>query len=492
MKKPNINFNRFSIKQAISKFKTRSFRVGGYSVFATCIVVAIVIVINILAESFPTSLTQFDTTSSQLFSISEQTTELVEGLEKDITVYWVVQSGEEDSTIETLLDRYEALSEKIHVVKKDPDVYPTFVEQYTSTVYNNSLIVECGEKNRYVDYNDIYVYDTTNYYTTGTYDVSFAGESELTSAIDYVISENLPKIYTLTGHGEGTIPDSFLTSVEKENIEIESLSLLTIDAIPEDADCLLVYAPSGDISESEKDLLLSYLASGGNMIYISSPLEDNEPLPNFEAVMEYYGMSSVEGIVVEGNQNNYIWNAPYYVLPDMGSHSITSPLLENNYYVLTPLAGGINVSYDTRDTLTVTELLTTSADAYSKVAGYNITTYEKEDGDIDGPFAIAAIATESIDDETETNVIWISSAYIVDEQSNTQVSGGNQDFFLNCINWSCEEEESSLTIHVKSMSYEYLTIDSATASALTVLIMAIIPLGYLIIGIRIRIRRRKR
>lgn len=44
----------------------------------------------------------------------------------------------------------------------------------------------------------------------------------------------------------------------------------------------------------------------------------------------------------------------------------------------------------------VTELLTTSDEAFSKTAGYDLATYEKEDGDIDGPFALAvSIACEN-------------------------------------------------------------------------------------------------
>ena len=36
----------------------------------------------------------------------------------------------------------------------------------------------------------------------------------------------------------------------------------------------------------------------------------------------------------------------------------------------------------------MTSLLTTSDAAFSKLAGYDMTTYEKEEGDIDGPFSL--------------------------------------------------------------------------------------------------------
>lgn len=489
MKLPKLTIKKPDV---ISPLKTRSFRAGGYSVSAGIIVLAIAVAVNILVNALPDSMTTFDTTANQVFSISEQTENLLDSLKSEIDVYWVVQSGKEDSTLGTLLDRYTAMSDKVHLEKKDPDVYPTFIQQYTDTVRNNSLIVESGERYRYVDYNEIYQYEYgDDYWYSGTSNVNFAGESAITSAIDYVVSSTLPKVYTLTGHGESELASPFASAVEQENIELAELSLLTTDAVPEDADCVMVYAPQSDISESERDMLLTYLQDGGNMLLITNPPKEGS-LTNLEAVMEYYNVTATEGIVVEGNQNNFAWGTPYYLLPELSAHTITSPLTSSGYRVMLPISQGLKIGNSTRDTVTVTELLATSDDAFSKTAGYSLTTYEKEDGDLDGPFSLAVAVTESIDEENETQIVWISSASLLDSQANMQVSGGNQDFFLNCLNWMCEPDESGITIHAKSMDYEYLTIDSGTASLLTFLIIAVIPLAYLGTGISIWARRKRR
>lgn len=183
-----------------ASLKTRAFRVGGYSVAAVVIVLAIAIVVNLLAAAIPARYTQFDTTSNQLFTISDQTEKVLGGLDDQVTVYWIVRAGQEDETLGTLLDRYAGLSSQVKVVKKDPDVYPTFVQQYvTGSVTDNSLVVESGQRTRYVAYSEIYEYEYSDYYWyTGEYETYFAGESALTSAIDYVVSETIPKIYTLT------------------------------------------------------------------------------------------------------------------------------------------------------------------------------------------------------------------------------------------------------------------------------------------------------
>ena len=246
MKLPKLN-----MKNLLDSFKTRSFRVGGYSIATTAIVIAIAIVANILVSSLPTSWTQFDTTSNKLYSITDQTKSLVNKLDKDVTIYWIVRDGYEDTYLENLLPQYEDLSSKLDVVQKDPDISPTFATQYTDSVAENSLVVTCGDRYRYLDYRDLYVLDEEKYYTENKEEYSFNGESELTSAIDFVVSEDLPKIYLLSGHGEVPLSASYADALDDANVETADLSLLTIEFVPADADCVLVNAPQTDISEDE-------------------------------------------------------------------------------------------------------------------------------------------------------------------------------------------------------------------------------------------------
>ena len=246
-------------RKAIS---TRSFRVGGYSMAAAAIVVVIAVVANLLVNALPASATQFDTSQGAMYTLSLETTDLLAGLEEDVTVYWIVQSGQEDETLSTLLDRYTGRSDHLILEKKDPDVDPGFLSEYvTGTVYNNSLIVTSDTRDTYVSYEDIYTYEYSDDYTS--YNVSFNGESALTSAIDYVLRDTLPKVYTLTGHGEGSLSSDFQSAAEQDNVEFEELSLLSAETVPEDADCVLILAPQSDIADVELTALQAYLDGGG-------------------------------------------------------------------------------------------------------------------------------------------------------------------------------------------------------------------------------------
>ena len=454
---------------------------GSYSLAMTAIVLAILIVVNILASALPTTLTKFDISSTKLYSITSNTKVVVNALKKDVTIYWIVQAGEEDSIIENLLGKYENLSDHIEVVKKNPDIYPTFAEQYTSeTVANNSLVVECGDKNRYIAYDDIYVTEANM--TTYSYDSSFDGEGAITSAIDYVVNEDQPQLYILEGHGEAELSETLTNQITKENIETTTFSLLNTDEIPEEADAILIYAPSTDISEEEAELLSEYAQNGGKLMVLAGPTEDGT-LENLYSIIEDYGVEPAEGIVVEEDREYYAFQAPYILLPDIAEDEITSPLIEENYYAIMPIAQGLNVDNAGSD---VTALLTTSSTSFSKVAGYELTTYEKEEGDIDGSFAVAV----SIACDNDGQIVWFSSSNFLDDTYNSYSSGANIDMAMNAFSSMLGENEA-VAIRSKSLNYNYLTISDSQASVLKGVMIGAFPLAYLGLGIVVILRRRK-
>ena len=460
-----------------------AFRGGSYALAISAVVLAILVVVNIFASALPPAATKYDISASKLYSITSNTKVVVNALEQDVTIYWVVQSGEENQVIENLLSKYDSLSDHITVVKKNPDVYPTFAEQYTDeAVQNNSLIVECGERSRFIGYEDIFVQEPDIY--SYSYSTSFDGEGAITSAIDYVTTEELPKIYILEGHGEAELPASFRDQIEKENMETESLSLLTVDAIPEDADCVMICAPSSDISREERDLLADYASEGGKLFAAAGPVPDSN-LDNLYSLLADYGVEANEGIVVEGDREHYSFQGPVALLPDMNSDAITDSLIDENYYPVMPISLGLTVT-DNIGGGTVTELLTTSYASYSKLAGYGMTDYEKEDGDIDGPFALAV----SIDTIGEGRIVWFTSSYFLEDMYNATSSGANSNLGMNALS-SLVGETEAMAIRSKSLNYNYLTISSSTASLLKVTMIGVFPLLYLGIGVWVVLRRRR-
>lgn len=457
-----------------------AFQGGTYSLIVTAIVLAILIVVNLLVSYLPTGATHYDISASQLYSISNNTKAIIGNLDQDVTINWIVQSGEEDDVIETLLNKYDSLSDKVRVEKINPDIYPTWAAQYTTEpVMNNSLVVTSGDNSRYVSYNDIYVANSS-----GTAVTSFDGEGAITSAINFVTTQELYKIYVISGHGETAPPDSFVNQLDKANITMEILPLLTTGYVPEDADCVMIYAPATDYSSEEVKILSLYVNNGGKLLAVAGLA--NEPLDNLYYLLSEYGVESYHGLVVEGDADHYAMNMPQFLLPEVAETEMTASLLENNYKPLFPVSNGLIIR-QAAEGENITRILGTTDKAYAKAGGYNISTYDREEGDIDGPFYLAL----SIKNDKGGNIIWFASSMFMEDNYNNNSSGANIELAMNAVS-SLIGDESALAIQSRSLSYNFLTISESTSALLKVLMIGVFPLTYLGIGLVIMIVRRVR
>ena len=292
-------------------------------------------------------------------------------------------------------------------------------------------------------------------------------------------------MYTLSGHGEKDLDSSFKEDIQKANIDIKELNLLTEGKVPDDADCLMIVSPTSDISEEEKNMLENYFDNGGKLLVMAGPVESGD-LPNLYSLLSDYGVKSDNGVVVDTDHDYYAFQAPYILMPTIESSDITDPLLDESYYAIVPIARGLEVGNTDKD-VNVTSLLTTSDEAYSKVAGYNLTTYDKEDGDTDGPFALGVDITQ---DENDGQMIWYASSYLVDDTYNSYSSGANLDLVMNSIS-SLVGQRDAVSIRSKSLQYNYLTISDSTSSILKLVMIGVFPIVYLAVGIAIVVKRRR-
>lgn len=97
---------------------TLALKGGTYSLIMTLIILVILVVVNVFVNILPSTATKYDISSTQLYSITSNTKAVVNKLTKDVNIYWVVQSDQENQVIEMLLSKYESLSDHIHVEKK--------------------------------------------------------------------------------------------------------------------------------------------------------------------------------------------------------------------------------------------------------------------------------------------------------------------------------------------------------------------------------------
>lgn len=470
----------------------KTFRIGGYSVLAVLLALAILVGVNVLASKLPASFKEIDLTGASLFTLSDQTINLIEGLDEDVEVFWMVTAGNEDPKIQLLIDKFKGLSDHLTVTTVDPKVNPSFSSIFTDNAgddLENSLAVVSGNRSQYIDYMDMFDIDMSHYYQDGKYDYKFAGEDVLCAAIDYVTRDNIPVVYATTGHGETAIPEIYQTMIKRDNIEFKSFSFIETGEIPEDADAIIINAPKSDFSDDETAKIKAFLAKGGKLLLATGASTDGSLLNNITEMMEYYGVTLHQGIVIEPDEQNYAYQSPYYIVPQLITHEITTPVRDHNYKVMLPISQGMTKDDDAiPEGVEVERLMITSEEAFNKPTGFNMSTYQKEEGDEDGPFLLGVAITDS---NTGSQIVWYSSTYISDYDTNIRVSGANQEIYVNSVNWLCDSE-SSIAIHQKDLGYNYLTIPSNVGNILTVVLVAVIPLLYFLVGLVITLRRQRK
>ena len=478
-------------------------KMGTYSAFLTLVVIAFVIVVNLMVGELPSTVTKFDTSSLKLYTLTDSTVQIVEGLAEDVTMYYIVQNGTEDVNVEEMLNRYSSYSSHIKVRKIDPTSNPGFSAKYTDDqLSNNSVIVESAKRSSVVTNEEIYTVQYTeedyyNYYMTGvlpsgtTY---FNGEGALTTAIDYVTADDLPVLYIVTGHGETDLSETVLADAKAENILTEQLALLTVTEIPEDAGAVIINTPTSDLSETERDVLLTYLDLGGKLILVTDYESFSDAkMPNLAAVAKAYGLQAQSGLLMEGSTSNYM-QYPFYLLPNVNAESdVAMNLNSTNITTILPFAHGITKVADTDKF--VEGVLTTSADAFviadleARINEFANTdtperAYEKQDGDAAGTFFVAASAEDTT---TGGKLLWVSSPFFITDEFYSY----NGELFMSALTMLCEKS-SSISILGKAMQIQSLAVSSAAAAFWGAVIIILLPVGTVVLGLVIWNRRRKR
>lgn len=475
-----------SIQKRRYSVSVKKIKMGAYSTAAVVIAVAAAAVINLLAGEVPAKYTTFDVTANKLYSLTEDTKTLLDGLEDTINIYVLSSESAQDTTVEKTLEQYEALSDSITVTYVDPMVNPKFHTKYTDAeITRNSLIVESDKRSKVLDYTTLY--ETNIDYTTYSQVVTgYDAEGQITSAIDYVTSDDMPKIYFIEGHGELALETDFNAAIEKANVDYESINLLQYDIVPEDAECVVIHAPTSDFSEDDTEKILNYLKNGGDALIVTT--WTTEDMSNFQKILNYYEITAADGMVIEEDANGY-YQSPFHILPTIEYDTVTDAVSDS--YIFAPYAQGLLLPEETGDDLELIPLLSTSAQSYAKADVNNAEDYSKQENDAAGPFTLGVRAVKTIDDDISSTAIIYSSESLFTDSADMMVSGANMTLFSSSLSLLVSEVASAIAVPVKSYDVSYLTISQSNIVMMGMTITIIIPLLILMGGFVIWFRRRK-
>lgn len=470
-------------------FQTTGTKQGSFSIGVTVIVIAIVVVANMIIGQLPEKYRNIDVSSTKIYEISDTSKDLLKELDHKVTLTVLAVKDETDDRITTFLSKYAGLSKNVSVKWIDPVLHPSALTE--NNAEKDTIVVKCEDtgKSATVAFSDIIVQDMSSYYYTGSASESeFDGEGQLTSAINYVISDASQTVYRTSGHGESTFSTTISDLMKKNNYNVEELNLVMNTEILDDCDLLMMYAPTNDLSQEEADVMKNYLKSGGKVMLILGDTT-SERLPNLMGILSDYGMKEADGYIADPKRC-YQGNA-YYLFPQL---SVSGDMANgiSSQMVLLVNTHGLELSDPARDTISVNAFMSTTNNAYAVT----------EDAQTEGSYTLGAVATESIskddaedenstdDSETlESRLTVISSASMIDSQiTDAFTTLENTTLFMNAVTANFDGVKN-ISIEPKSLSVEYNTVQHS--GLLSLLVIFGVPIVFLIGGFSVWYRRRK-
>lgn len=505
----------------------RRLRHGRTARVLTVVVVALVILLNvvfqIVGDRFPLTL---DLTGD--YTLSNTSIELAKSVTKPIDIvvfapeeafsntnsadaqkftYGFEQPAQALSEFYNAVKQYKTYSDgKVNVTFIDMNSNPTAVNNYkaytSDTIESGDILFISGDRCKTASVStDLFTADSSSYYTTGQYSFTSTVEQTLATKIKSV-QDTADRVLTLfTGHSEDSVVMQGLQQVYNLNgYDLEEIDLTKSAEINENTVCAVIPAPTVDYSKDEIERLRSWLSNdskeGRNLLVFTHPTAS---LPNLYEFLEVeYGLEVTDNLVVETDANRlYAYTSSFATYADIASTDFT----KNS-------AGSAKaMAWYTRQIIPHWEAKTDTSTQYS----VNLVTFADtarlvsadEAAQSQNPTQTAyggtvvgmAVAVKegyqnTLEVNTVTRVAVCGSAYIPTPNFISVKTAENENLLLDTM--------STLTgvvnaINISSKPIETTTVTfSATARTLVglILLTVVLPIGFIVTGIVVFLKRR--
>lgn len=460
------------------------------------ITILLVALLGINAGVQKLDLQDIDITQNKLYTLSEESKKQITNIETAIKIY--VIGFEEDTSLTDLIKQYQKQNETIsYEIVPSVEQRTDLKSKYGITSEDTQVIIlEANDRNKIISIDELYTYDYTTYQQI---DIS---EQKITNAIVSLTIENKPVIYFLTGHNEYGITThmTYLQAyLQNEVNEVQTLDLLVKDGIPEDASLLVIGSPQKDFTDHEVELIMNYSNQGGKLLWMDDIGDTNSVYPNVQKILDFYGVSIEQGIILEQDSNKIVLQTPNFIIPNIAVTNATKDIATDGGIMLIN-AGRLKFAEDEKLEelkVTSTPILTTSEKALFRTELSNSQT-TKISSDEEGTYTIAAKQTKQVGDDKESELYIIANNLFVTDYAISVGSNqmpaiyfyNNKDYILNTIS-ELTNREDTITIRKDTGLITY----TATEKQDTIIRSIIfgMPAIIILIGIIVwQMRRRKK
>ncbi len=466
------------------------------TIFIVSILFLIFIGINIFINKL--DITDIDITKNQLFTLSETSKQQVKEIEEEIKIYLI--GFNENTSLIDLVKQYTKTNEKVQLetIENIMD-RPDLKSKYAITEETQAIIIETKENSKILTIDELYTYDYTTYQQI---DIS---EEKITNAVLDLTKIERPKIYFLTGHNEYSITNgiSMLSAyLQNEINEVEALDLLVKGNVPEDTSLLVIASPEKDFMENEVEILTTYINKGGKILWMNDPKFMENSYPNIQKILDQFGITFEEGIILEQNENKMALQSPNYIIPEIATTNATKDIATDGG-ILFVNASKISLKTEEElEALNVTPqiILNSSETSLFRKEVSNTSSY-KISSDEEGKFTLGVKLTKEIKENEENTkkatLYAISNNFFVSDYAvtigNSKVYPitfyNNKDYIINTIA-ELTENENGISIRKDTGIVTY-TVTEAQDKIIKIAI-TVFPILIIIIGIIVWLYRKRK
>ena len=308
---------------------------------------------------------RWDWTEHKVFTLSDQTKEVLRDLDQEVVIFVFLARGEQDfADIETLVEEYVATTPNIRTEWVDPDRdrarYQVLADRFgldtwmagDVTLSQVPVVVTSGDRKWKVERHQLILEDFDTFDDVDGHKLDLQSERALSGAILEVVSGRTTKICMAQGHGEwelGAVGERSLSPVVREldweKITAEPLEINANAAVPASCDALFVVGPQRPFSQEEVARIDRYIASGGNVLLALDPIVKKEQLrpTGFEKSLRERGIVVRNDIVIEHDASKMLPGNPgdLFLVTDLSTHRLTDLIRRRGGGVLFAVAGSV-------------------------------------------------------------------------------------------------------------------------------------------------------
>ena len=485
-------------------FHSTRFKHGSVSTAITAAFLVVIILINVvvslLGERFPSM--NFDMTTGGINTLSEEALGIVDSVASPTTIYILTDeaTAKTDSLLSAYGIKYSQISilagkiaernSNIKVEYVDMDQNPSFKNQYSSLdLQEGNVLVASEKRNRLLGDSDLFEVSYSSDYTS--VDSYSKVENALASALNSTNADTVPVVALDTAHNEMIDTSTLKRLLQTNNFDVVDFSLLT-EAIPENAQMVVLGVPSTDLTQEEVKKLEDYLGNTSNMndrsLMVSYHASQGD-LPNLAEFMAEWGMGVQTAVVYESDPNNYVYsNDASSFLAETDSSITLNDSTSTYQNLIMPQSSPIDILFDSKGSITVDSLVK------SKSTSYLVTEAGAQEQK--ASYTLAALSQNTLtagEESCKANVIAWGSAPALITGILDQNAYGDGKYIVDLTRYATGADSDAGTVSIESALTNTSDIVMSTAQTNVLglgIFTVLIPLLTILAGILVYFRRR--